>query len=104
MRHIPTYSRVLITPLEYSNIPNSLYFITHYTLYLFNSGNIVDTVIFQPIPDQSTQQRVITITFPDDNIALEANEIRTFRLANASGAVLSSPSQTSVTIIDDDRK
>ena len=59
---------------------------------------------FQPIPDQSTQQRVITITFPDDNIALEANEIRTFRLTNPTGAVLSSPSQTSVTIIDDDRK
>ena len=79
-------------------------FLTHYTLYLFNSGNVVDTVTFQPIHDQSTQQRVIIITFPDDNIALEANEIRTFRLPNPTGAVVSSPSQTSVTIIDDDCK
>ena len=61
-------------------------------------------MIFQPIPGQSTQERVITITFSDDDIALEASEIRTFRLANATGAVLASPSQTSVTIIDDERK
>ena len=61
-------------------------------------------MIFQPIPGQSTQERVITITFSDDDIALEANEICTFRLANATGAVLSPPSETSATIIDDDCK
>ena len=58
--------------------------------------------MFQPMQGQTTQQKTVTITFANDDIALEDDEILSFSLSNPVGTNLTAPSTVDVVITDDD--
>ena len=57
-----------------------------------STGDLVRTVVFQPIQDQNMQAEKVTITFTDDNIALEDDEILRYSLSNPVGTEITAPS------------
>ena len=67
-----------------------------------STGNLVRTVVFQPIQDQNMQAEKVTISFTDDNIALEDDEILRYSLSNPVGTKITAPSTVDVEITDDD--
>ena len=67
-----------------------------------STGSNVSTVVFQPIEGQTMQEKKVTITFTDDNIALEDDEILHFSLSNPVGTKITAPSTVDVVITDDD--
>ena len=65
-------------------------------------GNTVSTVVFQAILDRKMQEKNFTITFKDDEIALEDDQIRRFSLSNPNGTNLNEPSTIDIVVTDDD--
>ncbi len=74
------------------------------TIIIIIIGNIVETVTFQPIQGQNSQQAVVTITFDDNEIALEQDKILQFSLSDPVDAIINEPSQIEVVVTDDDSK
>lgn len=68
----------------------------------FSLGEVVDTAIFFPKVDVSSQNVTVNISIVDDEIALEDEEILVYSLINAQGATLASPSDLFVAVTDDD--
>ena len=67
-----------------------------------STGNLVRTVVFQPIEGQTMQEEKVTITITDDNIAQEDDEILRYSLSNPVGTKIIAPSTVDVEITDDD--
>ena len=65
-------------------------------------GNPIQLVIFQPIQDMASQQTTIKITFIDDDIALEENEILQFTLSDPQGISLPLVPLIELIVTDDD--
>ena len=71
--------------------------------FLLHLGHPIQVVTFQPMQGQLTQQATIKVTFDDDDIALEDNEIIGFSLSDPQGSILSPMSTTiDVVVMDDD--
>ena len=65
-------------------------------------GNVVQTVAFTPMVGVTTQMQVVTITFEDDDIALEEDEVIRFSLNNSVGIAIPQASSTVDLIVEDD--
>ena len=62
---------------------------------------MVGIVVFNPMPGVDTQQQTVTITFIDDEIALEDDQIISFSLNNSMGTTINGQA-VDVIVTDDD--
>ena len=73
-----------------------------YIMLIFFQGNVVRTVIFQPMAGISRQTMRFFVPYPDDIIALEPDEYFNYYLMNPVDVIISSPNTTRHRLVDDD--
>ena len=68
-------------------------------------GGVVGTATFLSSQDVTAQTFNVTVSYINDNIALEPDELFTYRLGNVRGeARIGMPNSATHTLVDDDSK
>ena len=65
---------------------------------------MIATVVFNPMSGVARQEQTVTISFTNDEIALEDDEVISFYLNNSVGTTLVHPSAVDLVVKDDDSK